>query len=97
MKALLVIPVLGTGHATKSDKILERFQMEVDPHPSEWSPSLEIMCMHFILSGSRTSLHIFDHIHYKKLQHNFPKMRGGVKGRLEFFQKIIRFGSGTLP
>ena len=32
--------------------------------------------MHFILSGSRTSLHIFDHIH-KKLQHNFPKMRGG--------------------
>ena len=23
-------------------------------------------------------------------------MRGGVKGRLEFFQKFIRFGSGTL-
>ena len=34
----------------------------------------------------------------KKLQHNFPKMRGGgVKGRLEFFQKIIQFGSGILP
>ena len=33
----------------------------------------------------------------KKLQHNFPKMRGGVKGCLEFFQKVIRFGSGTLP
>ena len=24
-------------------------------------------------------------------------MRGGVKGRLEFFQKFIRFGSATLP
>ena len=24
-------------------------------------------------------------------------MRKGVKGRLEFFQKFIRFGSGTLP
>ena len=33
----------------------------------------------------------------KNLQHNFPKMRGGVKGRLEFFQKFIRFGSGTPP
>ena len=28
----------------------------------------------------------------------YPKMRGGgVKGRLEFFQKFIRFGSGILP
>ena len=53
--------------------------------------------MHFILSGPHTSLHICNHIHYKNLHHNFPKMRGGVKGRLEFFQKIIRFGSGILP
>ena len=37
-------------------------------------------------------------IHYKKMQHDFPKMRGwGVKGRLEFFQKFIWFGSGILP
>ena len=35
-------------------------------HPSEWSLSLKIMCMHFILSGPRTSFHIFVHIHYKK-------------------------------
>ena len=34
----------------------------------------------------------------KKLQYNFPKMRGGgVQGRLEFFRKFIRFGSLTLP
>ena len=34
----------------------------------------------------------------KNLHYNFPKMRrAGVKGRLEFFQKIIRFGSRTLP
>ena len=32
----------------------------------------------------------------KKLQYNFPKM-GGDEGRLEFFQKFIRFGSGILP
>ena len=46
------------------DEFSERFQTAVDhhphPHPSEWSLSLEIMCMHFILSGPRTSLHIFD-------------------------------------
>ena len=35
--------------------------------------------MHFILSGPHTSLHIYATISIiKKLQHNFPKMRGGV-------------------
>ena len=34
----------------------------------------------------------------KKLQYNFPKVRGGGgEGRLDCFQKIIRFGSATLP
>ena len=33
----------------------------------------------------------------RNLQYDFPKMRGGVKGRLEFFLKFIRFGSQTLP
>ena len=33
----------------------------------------------------------------KNLQHDFPKMRGGVKGRLELFQKFIRFGTDMLP
>ena len=33
----------------------------------------------------------------KNLQHNYSKMREGVKGHLEFFQKFIRFGSGILP
>ena len=47
-KALVVITVWGTGHASKSDEFSERFQTVVDLHPSEWSPSLE-MCMHFIL------------------------------------------------
>ena len=32
-----------------------------------------------------------------KLQHDFPKMRTGVKGRLEIFQKLIRFGVVTRP
>ena len=30
-------------------------------------------------------------------QHDFPKMRGGVKPRLELFRKFIRFGEGMLP
>ena len=29
----------------------------------------------------------------KKLQHDFPKMREGVKGPLELFRKFICFGS----
>jgi len=34
----------------------------------------------------------------KKAQYDFPKMRGGgVKGRLELFQKFIRFGMAALP
>ena len=33
----------------------------------------------------------------KKLQYNFPKMRRGIKVRLELFQKIIRFGGARLP
>ena len=31
----------------------------------------------------------------KKPQHDFPKM--GVKGRLEFFRKFIRFGGAIRP
>ena len=30
-------------------------------------------------------------------QHDFPKMRGGVNGRLELFRKFIRFGRAKLP
>ena len=31
-KALVVIPVYGTGQGTKTDEFSERFQMAVDPH-----------------------------------------------------------------
>ena len=96
MKCLFIKLFLGTGHANKSDEFSERFQTAVDPHPSEWSPSLEIMCLHFILSGPCTSMHIFENTHCKKMQHNFLKMRG-VEGGLEFFRKFIRFGSAILP
>ena len=33
----------------------------------------------------------------KNRQYDFPKMRGGVKGRLERFRKFIRFGSRRHP
>ena len=55
---------------------------------SEWSLSLEIMCMHFILSGPHTSLHICNHIHYKKLQYHFSKMRGVAQRPFGIFPKI---------
>ena len=38
---------------------------------------------------------LFEHEIGKNLQHDFPKMRRGVKGRLELFQKFIRFGGIT--
>ena len=40
---------------------------------------------------------LFSDVSEKKLQHNFPKMRKKVKGRLNFFPKFIRFGSLTRP
>ena len=46
------------------------------------------MCMHFILSGPHTSLRICNHIHYKKLHYDFPKMRGGGQRPFGFFPKI---------
>ena len=34
----------------------------------------------------------------KELQHDFRKIKGGgVKGRLELFRKLIRFGTVTCP
>ena len=33
----------------------------------------------------------------KNLQHDFPKTRGEVNGRLELFRKFIRFGRERLP
>ena len=39
----------------------------------------------------------FGHEFRKNLQYDFPKMRGGVKGRLKLFRKFIRFGGGRLP
>ena len=91
MKCLFVKLFLGTGHATKLDGFSERFQTAVDPHPhpSEWSLSLEIICMPFILSAQHTSSHIWKHIYRKKLQHIFPKIRGrGAKAVWIFFPKI---------
>ena len=77
-------------------------QLTPTPCPSEWSLSLEIMCMHIILSGPHTSLIICNHIHYKKnCNIIFRKWGGGggrgVEGCLNFFRKFIRFGSATLP
>ena len=55
---------------------------------SEWSLSLEIMCMHFILSGPHTSLHICNHIHYKKIEKQFSENEGGGQRLFGIFPKI---------
>ena len=58
--------------------------------------SMKERCMHFIPSGPRSSLHLFDYIHYKNLQHNFPKMRGGgVQRPFGTFPKINPFWRGS--
>ena len=58
------------------------------------------------LPQTKCANHVFPHLPtriyatisvIKKLQYNFPQMRGGVEGRLEFFRKFLRFGSRTLP
>ena len=69
----------------KEAKEVLRFELQ----GSERSQPLEIMCMHFILSDPHTYMHICNHIHYKKIVTQFSENEGGVKGRLEFFQKII--------
>ena len=75
-KALVVIPVQGTGQGTKTDEFLQRFQTAFDPHPypSEWSLSLEIMYMHFILSGPHTYLHMQPYPLSKICNIIFPKI-----------------------
>ena len=49
------------------------------------------VCISYYLALMYTSLHICNHIHYKKLQHNFPKMRGGgAKAVWNFSKKSLR-------
>ena len=103
--ALVVITLLRDGwrYQSKTEAFLEKFWTAFDPNPrpSEWSLSLEIMCMYFILSGPHTHLHKCKHIwcrqfwklciDYKNLQHNFMKMRGRGQRPLGFFLKISPF------
>ena len=54
--------------------------------------------MHFILPSPHTSMHVCNHILYKKNCNIILQKWGGTgQGRLEFFQKFIWFCSGTLP
>ena len=80
MKCLFIKLFLGTGHANKSDEFLERFQTAVNPH----SPPLLRMVP---ISGNHVhAFHIiwpsnllaYATICHKKLQYNFPKMRGAT-------------------
>ena len=54
------------------------------------------MIWNFYLATTRSIAYATIYI-IKKCNIIFQKWGGGVKGRLEFFQKFIRFGSGTLP
>ena len=54
---------------------------------SEWSLSLEIMCMHFILSSHHVFLYMCNYICHRNLPYDFPKMRGGRRS-FGIFPKI---------
>ena len=59
---------------------------------------LEIMCMHFILSSHHISSHICNHICHKKLQCNFPKIRGlGSKAVWNFSKDSSDLVAGPFP
>jgi len=107
--ALVVITLLRDGwqYQSKTEAFLEKFWTAFDPNPrpSEWSLSLEIMCMYFILSGPHTHLHKCKHIwcrqfwkrcvHYKNFNIILWRWGGGVKGHLDYFWKFLRFGALT--
>ena len=91
---------LRNGSRYQIGWISERFQTAVDPHPppSELSLSLEIMYMHFILSGHHTSSHICIHVCHKKLQYNLPNMRGGgLKAVWNFSKSSSDLEAGPFP
>ena len=78
-KALVVIPVYGTGQGTKSDEFLERFQTAVDPHPhpSEWSLSHHVHAISYYLVTMPPRIYDATVSVSKNLQHVFLKMSGG--------------------
>ena len=63
----------------------------------------EISWMHFKIKAFKWLCNIFVFLCLCRgyawwiLQYNYPKMRGGVKGRLEFLQKFIQVGRRILP
>ena len=65
MRCLFVKLFQGKGQGTTTDEFSEMFQTAVDPNPRplEWFLSLEIMCMHLILSAPHTYFHKCSHIH----------------------------------
>ena len=65
----------GTGGATKTDKFWEKFQRA----GGSFSIQKFISQILDLYKG------IFSDVLQKKLQYNFPKMTGGIKGCLEFF------------
>ena len=57
---LLCCRELGTGHAKNRMNFRKGSNppLTPNPRPSEWSLFLDIMCMHFILSGPHTYMHM---------------------------------------
>ena len=84
---LLIFSTAGKGRATKSDEFLEKCIR------GEGSFSIQ----KFMVQIWNPHIEIFSDVFLKKLQHNFPKMRGRIKGRLNFFRKLIHFGSLNRP
>ena len=74
--------------------LLVNSKMSILYHPSKLSLSLEIMCMHFILSGPHIYLQLYATTYM--VPQIFERFVSITK-KMEFFLKFIQFGSPTCP
>ena len=105
IKTVETVATLTTAETTKTEN-LKKYDLvrETYPFQNEWIFGKVLKGEGGSFSIQKFMLQIFAIIddtvvmNFRKiLQHNFPKMRGGVKGRLELFRKFIRFGCVRLP
>ena len=83
---LILYAALGTGQATKTDEFSENFQ----GGGVIFNPKIYVADFGPLYRAVKW-------VWGKKLQYDFLKMMGGVKGCLELLRKFIRFGGVRLP
>ena len=82
----------GTGDATKTDEFSRKVPKGGTVGGGHFQ-SKKLCCILWTFKEVFLSMKFEE----KKLQHDFLKMRGGVKGGLDLFWKFIHFGGVTRP